>query len=122
MTDPEQLPDEAPSWKTVSDPSEHADFPGQMLVTRDERTIVEWATSREATPVLVSDREGDRLDTLLLDFPGQATAKGRSVSWEDWLRTFTTSDLRFVFQEQTDDGRVSRYYRLDPSSREEGTA
>lgn len=115
-------PKVAPSWKAVNRPDEHADFPGQMLVTRDERTIVEWAAARDATPLVVKDDQGDRLDTLILDFPGQAPpAEGRTVSWDEWMRIFTTTDVRFVFQEHTNDGAVSRYYRLDPSSREEGT-
>lgn len=113
---------EAPSWKSISGPDEHADFPGQMLVTRDARTIVEWATARDANPVVVGDDQGDRLDALILDFPGQAPpAEGRPTTWDEWMRIFTTADLRFVFQEQTNDGQLSRYYRLDPSSREEGT-
>lgn len=43
------------------------------------------------------------------------------MSWDEWLRAFTTSDLRFVFQEHTNQGDVSTNYRLDPPSREEGT-
>lgn len=93
-----------------------------MMVTRDERTIVEWASARRASPLVLDDDQGDRLDTLILDFPGHAPpAEGRAVSWDEWLRIFTTQDLRFIFQEHANDGSVSNYYRLDPSSREEGT-
>ncbi len=113
---------DAPSWKSVRSPDEHSDFPGQMLVTRDQRTIAEWARARGASPVVVDTDRGDRLDALALDFPGRAApTEGRTASWNEWLRIFTTSDLRFVFQEDTNDGEVSQYYRLDPSSREEGT-
>lgn len=114
--------DQAPSWKAVSSPDEHEDYPGQLLITRDTETIKAWAGARDATPILVGDQGGDRLDQLALDIPGQAARdEGTAASWDDWSRTFATSDLRFVFQEHTSEGDVSTYYRLDPSSREEGT-
>ncbi|HEU4540240.1 MAG TPA: hypothetical protein VFR23_03860 [Jiangellaceae bacterium] len=44
-------PDEQPTWKTTTTPNEHEDFPGQMLVTRDQRTIMAWEQQRDAVPV-----------------------------------------------------------------------
>jgi hypothetical protein len=124
VSDPsnDRQPNGAPSWKAVTSPGDHEDYPGQLLITRDTDTIVAWAGARDATPIVVGEPGGDRLDELALDLPGQAPRDaGRAVAWEQWLGTFRTADLRFVFQEHTSQGEVSTYYRLDPSSHEEGS-
>ncbi len=81
-----------------------------------------WAQQRDAVPVVVPGRwSADRLDELRLDVRG-ASRDGEQVSWDDWLTTFMTADLRFVYQERTEDGDLSTYYRLDTTSRQEGDA
>lgn len=114
--------DEQSAWKTITTPEDHEDFPGQMLVTRDPRTIMAWAQQRDAVPrVVPGPRSADRLDELRLDVRG-ASREGEQVSWDDWLSTFMTADLRFVYQERTEDGELSTYYRLDTTARQEGEA
>jgi hypothetical protein len=113
--------DEQPTWRTITTPEEHEDFPGQMLVTRDQRTIMAWAQQRDAVPVAVRGQGGAGLDELRLDIRGASDdGAGERVSWDDWLRTFTMADLRFVYQERTADGNLSTFYRLDPTARQEG--
>lgn len=111
--------DEQPTWRTITTPEEHEDFPGQMLVTRDQRTIMAWAQQRDAVPVVVRGEGGAGLDELRLDIRGISDV-GERVSWDEWLRTFTMADLRFVYQERTSDGDLSTHYRLDSTARQEG--
>lgn len=116
--------DEQSAWKTITTPEDHEDFPGQMLVTRDPRTIMAWAQQRDAVPAVVrTPGSADRLDELRLDVRGASPdGDDERVSWDEWLNTFMTADLRFVYQERTEAGELSTYYRLDTTARQEGDA
>ncbi len=116
--------DEQPSWKTITTPEEHEDFPGQMLVTRDPRTIVAWAQERDAVPSIVPGQgNAGGIDELRLAIRGDSPDDaGTRVSWDEWLSVFRTADLRFVFQERTENGDMSTYHRFDTTARQEGDA
>ena len=116
--------DEQPSWKTITTPEEHEDFPGQMLVSRDPRTIKLWAQQRDAVPSIVPGQgNAGGIDELRLAIRGDSPDDaGTRVSWDEWLSVFRTADLRFVFQERTENGDMSTYYRFDTTARQEGDA
>lgn len=93
--------------------SEHEEYPGQTLRTRDHDVIRSWAIDRGAKPATVpgTEREG-RLGVLRLDFPGYAGGNLAEVSWDEWFDTFDRQNLEFVYQEHTRDGTESNFFRL----------
>lgn len=92
--------------------------PGRSLVTRNHDVIRHWASNRDAKPATVPGTEhGDHLGVLRLDFPGYGGDDLREVSWDDWLDTFDKRGLDFVYQEQTADGRLSNFFKLDNPDR-----
>ncbi|RIQ18319.1 hypothetical protein [Jiangella rhizosphaerae] len=110
-----------PTHKAVNDPEEHADQPGQNLVTRDHEVIRRWAESRGAVPAGTPDVTGAAVSpsTLQLAMPG-ADARADEVSWDRWFESFDRYDLRFQYREAEADGTTSTYWSLDASDREEG--
>ncbi|TDD65462.1 hypothetical protein E1262_25105 [Jiangella aurantiaca] len=110
-----------PTHKAVSDPEEHADQPGQTLVTRDHEVIRRWAESRGAVPAGTADVPGTTVSpgTLQLALPGSGAASDE-VSWDRWFESFDRYDLRFRYREAEADGTTSTFWELDASGREEG--
>jgi len=50
---------------------------------------------------------------LRIDFPGftgQGTLK--PGSWDEWFRVFDERRLAFLCQDRTEDGRISRFFKL----------
>ncbi len=107
--------------KWINDPGEHQDRPGQTLATRSPDVIKHWAEDRGAVPSTVPGTEHDgHLGVLRFNFPGYGGASLEEVSWEDWLGTFKSRDLVFVFQENKKDGAQSNFFKLDNPNREDG--
>lgn len=89
--------------------------PGQTLVTTDHDVIKEWARERGAVPATVPGTEhGDHLGVLRLDLPGYGGESLTEVDWDQWLSTFDTRDLEFVYQEHQKSGAESNFFRLRP--------
>lgn len=89
---------------------EHA---GRTSVTTDHDTIRRWAEQRNAAPATVPGSEhGDHLGVLRLDFPDYGGEQLEKVCRDDWLSTFDTRELGFVYQEQLADGRQSNFFTL----------
>jgi len=83
--------------------------------TRDHEVIRQWALERGGVP---ADVEGTGED------PGDGGAAGvlriefrdpeglEDVSWDAFFETFDRSDVDFLYQERTSDGRVSRFHKF----------
>lgn len=74
--------------------------------TRDHETIRHWAESRNGHPAMVDQTEILRID---FDEPEQ---KLKRVSWDDFFHAFDHRDLEFLFQEHTQDGKLSRFNKF----------
>jgi len=83
-------------------------------ITTDYDTIREWAETRGGWPATVSrTARGEPAGILRIDFPGfsgQGTLK--PISWDDWFDKFEESNLAFLYQEKTADGKQSRFFKL----------
>jgi hypothetical protein len=83
-------------------------------ITTDHQTIQRWAEGRGGWPASVSrTARGESTGILRIDFPGfsgQGTLK--PISWEDWFDKFDESNLAFLYQERTGDGKQSRFFKL----------
>ena len=80
---------------------------GSARPTTDHDTIQNWAEERDGWPAMV---EGG---ILRIDFPGfKGEGKLRPVSWDEWFRIFDERDLKFLYQDRTSDGKISRFFKL----------
>jgi len=88
--------------------------------TTDHKEIRKWVEERGGHPARVkgtADKDGGGL--LRIDYPGY-TGEGtlQEISWEEFFQAFDDSDLEFLYQEKTADGKESRFSKL--VSRERG--
>ena len=83
-------------------------------ITTDFDTIREWAEARGGWPATVGrTTRGGSAGILRIDFPGFSGGGSlKPVSWEKWFEKFEDSDLAFLFQEKTADGKTSRFFKL----------
>ena len=82
--------------------------------TTDHETIRNWVIKRGGHPARVkgtADRDGGGL--LRIDYPGFSGEDSlQEISWDEFFVEFDRSDLEFLFQETTSDGKESRFSKL----------
>lgn len=86
----------------------------QAKTTTDHETIRRWAEERGGHPATVKATEtGGEPGILRIDFPGYS-GEGtlEEIDWDDFFAKFDESNLAFIYQEQTDDGKPSRFCKL----------
>ncbi|MBN9587937.1 MAG: hypothetical protein BGN85_06400 [Alphaproteobacteria bacterium 64-11] len=79
------------------------------MTTRDHELIRAWAEARGGHPARTSQPGGGPV--LRLDFRA-ADENLAEASWEPFFRVFDRQKLAFLYQERTDDGRISRYHQF----------
>jgi len=87
---------------------------GQSNVTIDHEEIRRWVEERGGHPACVRGT-GDKDDVGLLriDFPGYSgEQKLQPISWEEFFDKFEENKLAFLYQEETKDGKESRFDKL----------
>jgi hypothetical protein len=90
--------------------------------TTDHDEIRRWAEERGGKPVTVrSTMHGDEPGVLRIDFPGYAGEDSfEEVTWDEWFQKFDESNLAALYQDETSDGKTSRFLKLvDRASVEE---
>lgn len=83
-------------------------------VTTDHEEIRRWVEERGGHPACVRGT-GNKGDTGLLriDYPGYSGEQElEEISWDDFFEKFDQEKLAFLFQEQTADGKESRFSKL----------
>jgi hypothetical protein len=83
-------------------------------VTTDHDQIRQWAEARGGRPACVRGTEGKGGTCLLrVDFPGGAGEdKLQPISWDDFFKQFDNEGLAFLYQEETADGKESRFNKF----------
>ncbi len=87
---------------------------GETKITTDHEAIRKWAEERGGRPSSVA-RTAGRNDAGLLriNFPGHgAEGSLQEVSWDEFFRKFDEKNLAFLYQDQTRDGRESRFFKF----------
>lgn len=96
--------------------TEDATGPGhEAQTTTDHETIRQWAETRCARPSTVKGTaaQGESVGILRLDFPGfRGMESLQEISWEEFFQKFDEEELVFLYQEQTEDGRESRFCKF----------
>lgn len=83
--------------------------------TTDHDAIKHWAEERGGHPAMVKGTESNGEGLLRIDFEGNGERKDHSldpVSWNEFFKTFDDRHLSFLYQDKTDDGQTSRFFKF----------
>jgi hypothetical protein len=87
-------------------------FMSEAKTTRDHDTIRRWAEQRGGKPSAVADTTSPHDPGLLrLDFDPKHR-KLDVLTWGEFFETFDDSELTFLYQEETTDGKKSRFHKF----------
>ena len=92
-----------------------SDSEAHNRATTDHETIREWVEDRGGDPATVAETATDgEPGVLRLQFPDTKDDHDRiePIDWDDFFRKFEREHLAFVYQERTEDGNTSRFYRF----------
>ncbi|WP_458208510.1 hypothetical protein [Haladaptatus sp. NG-SE-30] len=83
-------------------------------VTTSHETIRQWVEDRGGEPSSVEATADGGAGILRLQFPDTEDDHDElvPVEWNEWLEKFDSEDLAFVYQETTEEGNTSRFYKL----------
>ena len=90
--------------------------------TKDLKEIQKWAEARGGKPVKVKSVKPNKKGggILRIDFPGYSGEDSlEEIPWEDWYKIFEESDLTFLYQDKTAEGKESRFFKLIKNKEEE---
>ena len=78
----------------------------------DHDTIRRWAEERGGVPAVVRGTEDDEGEGILrIDF-AEPDDSLEEISWEEFFEVFEDRELAFLYQEETEDGNESRFFKL----------
>lgn len=84
----------------------------EAKTTINHEEIRRWAEARDGVPVSAKgvDEDGDEIALLRISFREDPTLK--RISWDEFFERFEDDDLAFLYQEQTADGKRSRFFKM----------
>lgn len=80
--------------------------------TTDHEEIRRWAEERGGRPATVKGTEGgnEEAGVLRINFPGSPVDESlEDIDWDTFFSKFEESKLAFVYQDETAEGRESRF-------------
>lgn len=81
--------------------------------TTDHDTIRRWAEQRGGRPATVTATRGKTGPGILrLDFEPKQEEGLSLISWDEFFEKFDEENLDFLFQDKTEDGKVSRFHKF----------
>lgn len=83
--------------------------------TTDHNLIKKWAEAHGGVPTVVKGTQdtGKGAGLLRINFPGYSGNKSlEEISWDEFFQTFDQQKLAFLYQEKTDDGKQSRFFKF----------
>ncbi|TWB53413.1 hypothetical protein FBZ98_104340 [Rhizobium sp. ERR 922] len=78
--------------------------------TTDHETIRKWVEARDGRPSRVKSAGGNG-GLLRIDF-GEPEQNFEEIGWDEFFRIFDANKLAFLHQEETEDGRESRFNKF----------
>jgi hypothetical protein len=86
----------------------------EAKTTTDHEEIMQWVEERGGHPARVKGTEkGDSAGLLRIDYPGFTGEDTlEPVTWEEFFQAFDENKLAFLYQEETKDGKESRFSKL----------
>lgn len=91
-------------------------------VTTNHEKIRRWIEERDGVPATV-ERTGERRGEpgiLRVKFPEQSESGSlKPISWDDFFEKFDEENLAFLYQEEIQDGGVSRFCKFVDRAQQE---
>ena len=86
----------------------------EAKVTTDHDEIREWVEERGGHPARVKGTErGGSPGVLRIDYPGfSGEERLTEITWDTFFEAFEENNLAFLYQEETKDGKQSRFSKL----------
>jgi len=86
----------------------------EAKTTTDHAEIRQWVEERGGRPARVKGTEnGDSVGLLRIDYPGFTGEDTlEPITWEEFFQGFDENKLAFLYQEETKDGKESRFSKL----------
>jgi len=86
----------------------------EAKVTTDHNEIRQWVEERGGLPARVKGTESKNSAGLLrIDYPGFSGEDTlEEITWEEFFEAFDKNGLAFLYQEETKDGKESRFSKL----------
>jgi hypothetical protein len=85
---------------------------GDSATTTDHKAIRKWAEERDGRPATVRATEEDgHAGILRIDF-GPAEDRLEEIEWDEFFAKFDESELAFLHQDRTKDGKLSRFHKF----------
>lgn len=87
---------------------------GDSKTTTDHNKIKKWAEERDGKPAVVEStaNNGKGGGLLRISFSGNAEDNLKEISWDKFFEIFDNNDLQFLYQEETKDGKESRFFKF----------
>lgn len=82
--------------------------------TTDHDEIRRWVDERGGHPARVKGtNKGKTAGVLRIDYPGYSGKDSlEEITWEEFFDGFEKNELAFLYQEETKDGKQSRFSKL----------
>jgi hypothetical protein len=84
----------------------HKTVEAKAHTTKDHEAIRKWAEKRGGHPARVKGT-----NILRIDF-GEPEPTLEQISWDEFFKIFDESDLDFLYQDKTADGKTSRFFKF----------
>ena len=85
----------------------------ESKTTTDHAEIKKWVESRCGRPAAVKGTGDGEAGVLRIDFPGYSGKDSlEPISWEEFFKKFDESNLKFLYQDKSADGKESRFSKL----------
>jgi hypothetical protein len=83
-------------------------------ITTDHKEIQRWVEERGGHPARVKGTEkGKTSGVLRIDYPGfSGDERLEEITWEEFFEGFEENKLAFLYQDETKDGKTSRFSKL----------
>lgn len=97
---------------------------GSATKTTDHDTIRKWVEDRGGWPARVDapgHNQGSGILRINFDDPGGDDDENlERIGWDEFFKGFEDNDLAFLHQDETEDGRQSRFNKLVSRTGDEG--
>ncbi len=81
-------------------------------VTIGPKEIRRWVEERGGRPVVIKKTKRGESSLLWIDFGDESEESLEEILWSDFIRILDDNDLAFLYQEETADGRISRFFKF----------
>jgi hypothetical protein len=94
----------------------------ESKVTTDHNEIKKWVEERGGSPArVIGTDKGKSSGVLRIDYPGYSGEETlEPISWSEFFEAFEENALAFLYQDETKDGKESRFSKLIARDSEEG--